>query len=385
MYVLWGYYNFIYCSIIELKSPLVNSKLFVIGSISKQDILIMIRLTLENITKSYTPEKKILNNINLSIEPGELFFLLGPSGCGKSTLLRLVAGFIQPDSGKIIFGDKDVTNLPPEKRDCAMVFQNYALWPHMTLFENVAFGLQCRKTSKNDIKKAVDQALELVGLSELANRKPPSLSGGQQQRVALARAIVVRPQLLLLDEPLSNLDAALRSAMRVEIRRICKQAELTAVYVTHDRKEALSMGDRLALFNDGQISQIGSPYEVYRKPENLFAAKFIGESNLIHGELKPDNTVVTPLGTFRGRLEGGVKPGKAAVIIRPQYIQLNDSADNVFEATLTGGAFLGESGEWYLESGDVRLTVFEPAPIARKNGAVKCSVNSDDIIIVPVS
>lgn len=255
----------------------------------------------------------------------------------------------------------------------------------MTLFENVAFGLQCRKMSKGDIKKTVDNALELVGLSDMANRKPPSLSGGQQQRVALARAIVVRPQLLLLDEPLSNLDAALRSAMRVEIRRICKQAELTAVYVTHDRKEALSMGDRLALFNNGQISQIGSPYEVYRNPENLFAAEFIGESNLIHGELKPDNTVATPLGTFRGRLEGGVKPGKVAVIIRPQYIQLDDSADNVFEAQLTGGAFLGESGEWYLESGDVKLTVFEPAPINRDNGTVKCSVKSDDIIIVPVS
>jgi iron(III) transport system ATP-binding protein len=343
----------------------------------------MIKLSLENIVKSYSPGKPVLDDVSLQVEPGELFFLLGPSGCGKSTLLRLAAGFIQPDSGQIMFGEKNVTALPPEKRNCAMVFQNYALWPHMTIFDNVAFGLQCNKIPKLEIVKAVKEALKIVDLSDLADRKPPSLSGGQQQRVALARAIVVRPNLLLLDEPLSNLDAALRSAMRVEIRRICKQAELTAVYVTHDRKEALSMGDRLALLDGGKISQVGTPREVYRAPQNLFAAEFIGESNRISGELQSDNTVVTPLGTLKGRLEGGVKPGKVAVIIRPEYIRFDASGDNYFEADLTGGAFLGESGEWFLEKNEVNLTVYEPAPQDRANGEVRCSVNSDDVIILP--
>jgi iron(III) transport system ATP-binding protein len=343
----------------------------------------MIKLSFENIVKSYSPGKTILNNISLEIEPGELFFLLGPSGCGKSTLLRLAAGFIQPDSGKILFGGKDVTSQPPEKRNCAMVFQNYALWPHMTVFDNVAFGLQCCKTPKTEIVKAVTEALELVGLQDFADRKTPSLSGGQQQRVALARAIVVKPGLLLLDEPLSNLDAALRSAMRVEIRRICKQAELTTLYVTHDRKEALSMGDRLALLDRGIISQAGVPRDVYRAPQNLFAAEFIGESNRVPGELNSDNTVTTPLGRFSGRLEGGVKTGKVAVIIRPEYIKFDDSGDNRFEANLTGGAFLGESGEWFLEKDGVSLTVYEPAPQNRLEGPVKCSIKRDDIIILP--
>ncbi len=344
----------------------------------------MIKLNLEHITKSYSPGKPVLSDISLTVNPGELFFLLGPSGCGKSTLLRLIAGFIQPDSGKIIFGDQDVTRLPPEKKNCAMVFQNYALWPHMTVFDNVAFGLQCNKVPKNDIRKAVMEALDMVGLTDLVDRKPPSLSGGQQQRVALARAVVVRPRLLLLDEPLSNLDAALRSAMRVEIRRICKEAELTGIYVTHDRKEALSMGDRLAVLNNGRISQVGTPREVYNSPENVFTAEFIGEANRIEGELREDNTVATPLGTIKGRCGGGVKPGKVSVIIRPEHINFDDSGENLFEAELTGGAFLGESGEWYLESGGAKLTACEPAPLPRETGTVKCSIKSDDLIILPL-
>src|SRR5450432_1287371 len=222
-----------------------------------------------------------LHGLDLLINPGELFFLLGPSGCGKTTLLRCMAGFYIPEEGRIFFGDEDVTQLAPHKRNTGMMFQSYALWPHLTVAENVAFGLEERKVAKGEIKRRVGEALESVHMGSYGDRKPNQLSGGQQQRVALARALVIRPRCLLLDEPLSNLDAKLRLEMRTEIRRVCKEFKLTTVYVTHDQKEALSIADRMAILESGHILQVGTPRDVYKRPQCKVVANFIGETDFI--------------------------------------------------------------------------------------------------------
>jgi iron(III) transport system ATP-binding protein len=227
----------------------------------------MIAITIDKLVKKFG-DTVALNGISLRIEPGELFFLLGPSGCGKTTLLRNIAGFYIPDEGRILFGDEDVTNLPPHKRNTGMMFQSYALWPHMTVAKNVAFGLEERRVPQAEIRQRVQAALESVQMGPYAERKIAQLSGGQQQRVALARALVIRPRCVLLDEPLSNLDARLRLEMRSEIRRVCKENGLTAIYVTHDQKEALSISDRMAVLEDGRIAQIGTPEQVYRRPKH---------------------------------------------------------------------------------------------------------------------
>ncbi len=226
---------------------------------------------------------KAVDNVSLEIETGELFFLLGPSGCGKTTLLRMIAGFIDPTHGTILFGDRDVTHLPPNKRNTGMVFQSYALWPHMTIEANVAFGLDVRKTPANEAKIRIAEALAAVRMDQYAKRKPNQLSGGQQQRVALARALVIRPDVLLLDEPLSNLDAKLRLELRSEIRRICKESGITTVYVTHDQKEALSMADRVAILRAGKLEQLGPPADLYKRPHSRFVAEFLGETNILEG------------------------------------------------------------------------------------------------------
>src|SRR5450432_4445964 len=247
-----------------------------------------------------------LHGLDLLINPGELFFLLGPSGCGKTTLLRCMAGFYIPESGKIFFGDEDVTQLAPHKRNTGMMFQSYALWPHMTVAENVAFGLEERKVPKAEIRKRVGDALVSVRMDAYAERRPNQLSGGQQQRVALARALVIRPRCLLLDEPLSNLDARLRLEMRMEIRRVCKEFKLTTVYVTHDQKEALSVSDRMAILDGGRILQVGTPQEVYGRPRCKTVANFIGETDFIAGRVIASGggcaTVDTELGRFDGVL-----------------------------------------------------------------------------------
>ncbi|UFT98809.1 ABC transporter ATP-binding protein [Radiobacillus kanasensis] len=222
-----------------------------------------------------------VKDLSLLINEGEFFTFLGPSGCGKTTTLRMIAGFYYPSEGKVKFNDKDMTTVPPEKRNTGMVFQNYALFPHMTVFENVAFGLKVRKLSKSDIKKKVEDVLSKVRLIDYSSRQVSQLSGGQQQRVALARALVIEPDILLLDEPLSNLDARLRDEMRNEILRLQRNYKITTIYVTHDQVEALSMSDRIAVFNFGECQQVGTPTEIYKKPVNDFVAEFIGETNLI--------------------------------------------------------------------------------------------------------
>jgi len=242
------------------------------------------KLTLENISKRFG-RIEILKDISLSVEKGEIFFILGPSGCGKTTLLRIIAGFVSPDSGRIILNNKEITSTPPARRNIGMVFQNYALWPHLSVWKNIAYGLEIKKYPQEIIKKKVESVLDITKLNPFKDQFPVNLSGGQQQRVALARAMVTEPEILLLDEPLSNLDAKLREDMRTEIQRIQKQTGITMVYVTHDRREAMAIGKRIAVMNDGKILEIGSPLKLYSTPVNRFTAEFLGEINIIKGKI----------------------------------------------------------------------------------------------------
>ena len=322
----------------------------------------MIAVNIRDLSKHFG-DHLVLDHINLRIEPGELFFLLGPSGCGKTTLLRHIAGFYYPDSGQILFDDQDVSHVPPHKRGTGMMFQSYALWPHMTVAGNVAFGLEERRTPRAEITRRVDEALASVGMTAMADRKINQLSGGQQQRVALARALVIRPRCLLLDEPLSNLDAKMRLQMRGEIRRVCKEHGLTAIYVTHDQKEALSIADRLAVLDKGHLMQVGTPREVYRRPHSKAVADFIGETNFIEGRaLAPvDGTehwrVDTALGEFTG-----LKPDEAwdlhvgepvVLSVRPESWKLREAArtdaganENVLRGRIGRSMYLGEVAEY---------------------------------------
>ena len=311
---------------------------------------------IEGISKSYKKNSPVLLPLDLEIRAGELFFLLGPSGCGKSTLLRMIAGLLEPTSGKIFFDGQDITALPPEKRQAAMVFQNYALWPHLTVFDNVAFGLRVAGVPKAELVRRTEEALKLVRMHDFADRRVPSLSGGQQQRVALARAVAVSPQVRLMAEPLSNLDAKLRDEMRLEISRICHERKLTAIYVTHDRREALSMGDRIALLDKGVIQQLGSPVELYRKPRNRFAAGFLGGVNFIQCTIENRNgadRAKTGFGEFRmGNGTGGKTSG--TLLIRPEAVTLAHERDteNVFTAEFVSGTFLGERSELQFKTAD---------------------------------
>ncbi|MDD2479536.1 MAG: ABC transporter ATP-binding protein [Victivallaceae bacterium] len=349
----------------------------------------MINVKLDGISKSYTRGKTVLEPIDLEVKGGELFFLLGPSGCGKSTLLRIIAGFVKPDAGQIFFDGIDISNLTPEKRGAAMVFQSYALWPHMTVRENIAFGLEIQGIKDAEKERRITEALELVQLSDLTSRKPPSLSGGQQQRVALARAIVVSPKLLLLDEPLSNLDAKLRDSMRVEIRRICKEAQLTAIYVTHDRKEALSMADRIALLNCGNLQQVGTPREIYRHPTNVFSAGFIGDCNLLPGKVTKTSSRNCVIQTAAGLMvaenfSAGLRTGaEVTLMIRPEAISLGVGTINNFTACATDESFLGESGQWKLQGEGFQLNWLELNSRERSaDKKVKFHIAAENIVVL---
>lgn len=327
----------------------------------------MAKVVISNITKSYDGKTRVLNDFNLEIASGEMFFLLGPSGCGKSTLLRILAGLVTQDSGTISFDDVNITNLAPEKRRAAMVFQNYALWPHLDVFENVAFGLRNAGVKGPELKERVMAALELVRLTDCASRKVPSLSGGQQQRIALARALAVEPSLLLLDEPLSNLDARLRDAMRNEISRICTQRRQTALYVTHDRQEALSMADRLAVLKDGVIRQMGTPEELYDYPADRFCAEFLGDVNIIPG-VEKDGVFDSPIGKFACTCK--YRADRSCGIIRPERIRFVEAgSEGAFSARVISQTFLGESCDWQVEANGVGFCVRESAPRMRKIGS----------------
>jgi len=304
-----------------------------------------------------------VDHISIEIGAGEIFFLLGPSGCGKTTLLRTIAGFHDVDSGRILIGGRDVTSLPPYRRDTGMVFQSYALWPHMTVAENVAFGLDIRRVPKAEAARRVADALDAVHMADRASYKPNMLSGGQQQRVALARALVVEPKCLLLDEPLSNLDAKLRVEMRSEIRRICKTRGLTAIYVTHDQKEALSIADRLAILNGGHVEQIGAPVDVYRRPRNRFVAGFIGEANFLDGTVSSADsgavTVSTALGDVVASAANAASPSivaagaKVTLCIRPEAVGIGAAGatgENTFKARVARLSYQGDVAQTALEA-----------------------------------
>ena len=327
----------------------------------------MIPVTLSAIHKSYDGKTMVLDGISLDIAAGELFFLLGGSGCGKTTLLRLVAGFLTADKGLIRFGDADVTGLPTERRDIGMVFQNYALWPHLTVAENVAFALEVRGVTGRDRTTRVDEALALVELTGYGARRIGELSGGQQQRVALARAIVARPKVLLLDEPLSNLDARLRGEMRRAIRRVCKAAGVTAIYVTHDQDEALSTADRIALLVGGRVEQLGTPRELYERPRSEAVARFLGAANLLSA-------------TEAARLAGpqATPPAGARFCLRPERIRI--SGEGV-PAVIRDSSFQGDHAVWTVDADGLPLQVLESAPPQRAVGdQVRLAINAADLV-----
>ena len=284
-------------------------------------------LSLKNVSKAFD-DKTVLNSLDLDILDGEFITLLGPSGCGKTTLLRLMAGFEQPDTGAVSLSDHDITHAAPEHRPLNTVFQNYALFPHMSVFDNVAYGLKMEKRPKDEIRQRVDDVLAMVQLQDFARRKPHQLSGGQQQRVAIARAVVKRPQLLLLDEPLSALDYKLRRTMQVELKRLQRELGITFVFVTHDQEEALSMSDRVVVLKDGTIQQLGTPREIYERPANLFTARFVGETNLFPGYLtsvENDGITLDILGLSRTLQRPGftLREGEQVnVLLRPEDIRV---------------------------------------------------------------
>jgi len=301
-----------------------------------------VTITIDNAVKRYG-DVTVLPGLSARIENGEFFTLLGPSGCGKTTLLRMIAGFASIEGGEFYFDGNIINNIPAHKRNIGMVFQNYAIFPHLTVRQNVEYGLKIRKVDKDEIKKRVDEILEVTHIKEYEKRLPENLSGGQQQRVALARAVVIHPSLLLMDEPLSNLDAKLRVEMRSAIRDIQRKVGITTIYVTHDQEEALAISDRIAVMNEGVIQQIGSPESIYSRPYNIFVSTFIGHSNQFNGRLEPDGDDYTLyIGTDCAVKMGNVAPGAAGdvlVSIRPEEFV---AADSGIPFTVADKIFLGK-------------------------------------------
>lgn len=306
-------------------------------------------LQLKNINK-YFGKNHVIKNVNLNFEKGHFITFLGPSGCGKTTLLRMIAGFYEPDEGEILLNGKNIEKVPPYDRNTAMVFQEYALFPHMNVFDNVSYGLRVKKKSKDEIEKRVKQALALMQLEGMEKRFPNQMSGGQQQRVAVARALVMNPEVLLLDEPLSNLDAKLRENVRVELRQIQQKMGLSAIYVTHDQSEALSMSDAIVVLKDGIVHQVGTPQEIYFEPKTAFVADFIGTTNLISLKGESGNqvayggTVFTSSNPVKEGSEyvASVRPESAGLSKNPVENQVN------LKAHITNTMFLGEKVRYFL-------------------------------------
>ena len=362
----------------------------------------MTPITIRGLRKTFGTTVAV-DGIDLDIPPGDLFFLLGPSGCGKTTLLRMIAGFTDPTAGSIHFGDDEVTHAPPNKRDTGMVFQGYALWPHMTVRQNVQFGLEVRKVGKEQMKQRVDEALAKVQLTPQADRKINQLSGGQQQRVALARALVVRPRVLLLDEPLSNLDAKLRLEMRQSIRDICKASGITGVYVTHDQHEALSMADGIAVLQNGRLMQAGPPRQLYDRPSNRFVADFLGETNFVSAEIKekqvidgkPGVVLESPFGALRSTVVSEDLPigGNVTCSIRPEAIHVRpadgdpvvNGAVNRFPATRDRTIYLGALAQYRLtlaQSTPVKAFELNPSLIDAPAEGLHATIAPADVVIL---
>ncbi|MCI8550244.1 MAG: ABC transporter ATP-binding protein [Lachnospiraceae bacterium] len=331
-------------------------------------------IRLEHVSKIYKDPKTkkdfyAVKDVSVEIEPGSFVTLLGPSGCGKTTTLRMIAGFESPDEGSIFLGGERIDELTPNKRDTAMVFQSYALLPHYNIFDNVAYGLKIRKVPKEEIRKKVIDILELVGLSGMETRMTNQLSGGQQQRVALARALVIEPGVLLFDEPLSNLDAKLRVSMRTEIRRIQQEAGITAIYVTHDQSEAMSISDQIIIMKSGVISQMGTPQDIYYHPVNEFVADFIGDANFLKGkvvshagetgtmEINGNHVEVSGCGHVSGGSE-------ATLVLRPESIHLEDAGNIPCDVALS--CFMGAYQNYHVMVGDTKVAITDYNPRGKK-------------------
>ncbi|BBM35246.1 ABC transporter ATP-binding protein [Pseudoleptotrichia goodfellowii] len=312
----------------------------------------MASVTITGVTKSFG-NVQVLQEFNQKFEDGEFITLLGPSGCGKTTMLRLIAGFEKPSSGEVYIGDRIVSGkdsfVSPEKREIGMVFQSYAVWPHMNVYNNIAYPLKIKKASKSEIEEKVNKALKIVHLEQYKDRFPSELSGGQQQRVALGRALVAQPEILLLDEPLSNLDAKLREEMRYEIKEITKKLKITVIYVTHDQIEAMTMSDRIVLINKGEIQQIGTPQEIYSRPNNIFVANFVGKVDFIKGKVQDGNILLNDS-------DGQTLPNKSdlngnvIVAIRPENVILSD--DGEIKGKVFSKFYLGDCNDLRVEVGN---------------------------------
>ncbi len=347
-------------------------------------------VSIQNVTKRFGTQAAA-EEVSFDIHDGELFFLLGPSGCGKTTVLRLIAGFYAPDAGEVCFDGRPVNHVPPNQRNTGMVFQNYALWPHMTVTENVAYGLDVRHVGREEKARRVRDALAIVRMGDLAGRSPAQLSGGQQPRVALARALVINPGILLLDEPLSNLDAKLRLETREEITRVHNETRQTMLYVTHDQKEALSMADRIGIMNAGRLVQVGTPRDIYRAPVSRFVADFIGEMNFIEGTVERagggEVVIATPGGTLTAR-GSGFQPGQAVTCgIRPEALTpvRGGGPSNLIAATVQQATYLGEIEQYTLTLADDRpLRSFEinPDTLRRRGEKLTLTVRPEDIILL---
>ncbi len=340
----------------------------------------MVELKLEEIN-IYYDDFHAVKDVNLSVKDSEIITLLGPSGCGKTTILRSIAGFLYPKTGRILVNDEDITNVPPQKRDMGMIFQNYALWPHMTIEENIGFGLKIRGMPKEEILEKVHTLLKQVKLEGQGEKYPTQLSGGQQQRVALARALAIEPIVLLCDEPLSNLDYKLRVELRTEIRDIAKRVGVTVVYVTHDQTEALAISDRIAVLNKGRIEQIGTPLEIFHDPDNLFVATFIGESNVIEGVVESSSKEKTTVKLSTGssitvNIDETLDKGtKVKVMTRYDGFKLGEGENN-FTGKVMHRAFMGTYMQFEIDLGGTTIFYNEPESITVQH------VNEGDKIVV---
>ena len=341
-------------------------------------------IRLESISKTFDTDTTVLNELNLTINKNEFITLLGPSGCGKTTTLRIIGGFETPDSGKVFFKGQDITNLPPYKRNLNTVFQKYALFPHMNVYENIAFGLRVKKVPEDEIKVAVADVLEKVNLSGYEKRSVAALSGGQQQRIAIARAIVNKPEVLLLDEPLGALDLKLRKEMQIELKNIQRDLGITFIYVTHDQEEALTMSDAVVVMNGGVIQQIGTPVDIYNEPKNAFVADFIGESIIVDGIMIKDELV-----HFCGRDFVCVDKGFATnepieVVIRPEDVDLVSPENGQLTGTVSSVLFKGVHYEMMVETPDLTWTVHS-TDLVEKGSTVGISLEPDAIHIMKKS
>jgi iron(III) transport system ATP-binding protein len=348
-----------------------------------------VAVKVEHVDLSYGAHH-VLKDVSLDIAPGELFAFLGPSGCGKTTLLRLIAGFNRADRGRVLVDGQDVSGLPPWKRDVGMVFQSYALWPHMTVARNVAFGLEERRVPRAEIEQRVAAALELVGLEGLAGRRPSQLSGGQQQRVALARTIVVEPKVLLLDEPLSNLDAKLRVEVRRELRELQKRLGITTIFVTHDQEEANTICDRIAVMDTGVVQQVGTPMELYDRPANLFVAGFLGTANILEG-VRGEGGYKLAGGALIELPASVVSQAGARMVFRPQSVTISapgrpgvGGSDATFSAAVAHREFLGATIRYGLVLGEQHVLAdvpFRAGDVLHEAGApVMCRVPSSALL-----